>query len=177
MEVGQYGSTFYLYVQGIDGPDGPPILLDQKFIGQYVATAEIEITSVDPYVPTRTRANESYSVKVTSSNQQWTSAHLSGTAPEISWDPLNVVLSATYEKQEVDGSIISSGIIDLDTKKSASRTILEELNSYRSDIFMYTRQSHKGTSTSKDISYLLGDIYLNQTDQSSIDQKSTACLS
>ena len=53
MEVGEYGSTFYLYVQGIDGPDdGPPVLLDQKFIGQYVATAAtIEITSADPYIP------------------------------------------------------------------------------------------------------------------------------
>ena len=86
------------------------ILLDQKFIGQYVAAATIEITSADPYIPTRTRANEAYTVKVTSSNQQWTSAYLSGAAPELSWDPLSIVLNARYEKQEVDGSIISSGL-------------------------------------------------------------------
>jgi hypothetical protein len=147
MEVGQYGSTFYLYVQGIDGPDGPPILLDQKFIGQYVATAEIEITSVDPYVPTRTRANESYSVKVTSSNQQWTSAHLSGTAPEISWDPLNVVLSATYEKQEVDGSIISSGIIDLDTTDEAVNSTTLALVAGNEQEFTY---SYTGTNIPAD---------------------------
>ena len=115
MEVGEFGSTFYLYVQGIDGPDTPPILLDQKFIGQYIAAATIEITSADPYIPTRTRANEAYTVKVTSSNQQWTSAYLSGAAPELSWDPLSIVLNARYEKQEVDGSIISSGVIDLET--------------------------------------------------------------
>lgn len=115
MEVGEYGSTFYLYVQGIDGPDGPPVLLDQKFIGQYVATAAINITSADPYIPTRTRANEAYTVEITSSNQQWTSAYLSGAAPELNWDPLSIVLNATYEKQEVDGSIISSGNIDLNT--------------------------------------------------------------
>ena len=128
MEVGEYGSTFYLYVQGIDGPDGPPVLLDQKFIGQYVASAAIEITSEDPYIPTRTRANEAYTVKITSSNQQWTSAHLSGTAPELSWNPLNLQLNASYEKQEVDGSIISSGVIDLDTTNeetdSATLTLL-----------------------------------------------------
>ncbi len=115
IEIGEYGSTFYLYVQGIDGPDGPPVLLDQKFVGQYVATASIDITSADPYIPTRTRANEAYNVTVTSSNQQWTSAFLGGTAPELSWNPLSIVLNATYEKQEVDGSIISSGTIDLNT--------------------------------------------------------------
>lgn len=115
MEVGEYGSTFYLYVQGIGDPDGPPVLLDQKFVGQYVASANIEVTSADPYVPTRTRANEPYTVKITSSNQQWYTAVNGGTAPEISWDPSKIKVEATYEKQDREGAALSSGTIDLDS--------------------------------------------------------------
>lgn len=119
MEVGPYGSTFYLYVQGLDGPDGAPVLLDQKFVGQYVASADIEITSADPYLPTRTRANESFTVNITSSNQNWTSVLLSGSAPELAWDPLSMRVNATYEKQLVDGTALLAGETDLDDTSSS----------------------------------------------------------
>lgn len=123
MEIGEFGSTFYFYVQGID-PDGPPILLDQKFVGQYVATADVEITSDDPYVPVRTRSDQPFKVKITSSNQQWTSAQSTGTAPELNWNPLSIVIDSTYEKQEKDGSPISSGIVDMTDGSTPGKTTL-----------------------------------------------------
>lgn len=120
MEVGPYGSTFYLYVQGLNDPDGAPVLLDQKFVGQYVANADIDITSEDPYMPTRTRANETYTVSITSSNTNWTNAQLAGSAPELNWNPLGMRVKATYEKQFVDGTAISSGDTDLDASTSST---------------------------------------------------------
>ena len=47
LAIGEYGSTFYLYVQGLNDPDGAPVLLDEKFIGNYVASADLLITSAD----------------------------------------------------------------------------------------------------------------------------------
>ena len=62
-------------------PTGLRVLLDQKFVGQYVANADIEITSADPYIPTRTRANEAYTVSITSSNHKLDKCTISGLSP------------------------------------------------------------------------------------------------
>ena len=105
LTIGEYGSSFYLYVQGLNDPDGPPVLLDEKFIGQYVARAELEITSADPHYPTRTRADQPYTVTVKSWNQNWANAT---NPPQLDWNPLSMGLSASYiyegstESHEID---------------------------------------------------------------------------
>lgn len=49
------------------------------------------------------------------------------------------------------------------SKKTASRTVLEELHNYRSDIFTYTRANYKGSSTSKDVSEVIGKLFIDSS--------------
>ena len=111
LAIGEYGSTFYLYVQGLNDPDGAPVLLDEKFIGNYVASADLLITSADPYSPTRTRADQPYTVTVKSWNQNWAEAQSMSEVPQLGWNPLNMGLSASYDYEEDS----ESHDIDLDT--------------------------------------------------------------
>ena len=111
LAIGEYGSTFYLYVQGLNDPDGAPVLLDEKFIGNYVASADLLITSADPYSPPRTRADQPYTVTVKSWNQNWAEAQSMSEVPQLGWNPLNMGLSASYDYEEDS----ESHDIDLDT--------------------------------------------------------------
>lgn len=100
LAIGEYGSTFYLYVQGLNDPDGAPVLLDEKFIGNYVASADLLITSADSYSPPRTRADQPYTVTVKSWNQNWAEAQSMSEVPQLGWNPLNMGLSASYDYEE-----------------------------------------------------------------------------
>ena len=109
--IGEYGSNFYLYVQGLNNPDGAPELLDEKFISHYVASADLEITSADPYSPPRTRVDQPYTVTVKSWNRNWADAQSTTNSPLLGWNPLGMGLSASYNYEEDS----ESHDIDLDT--------------------------------------------------------------
>lgn len=95
LPIGDYGSTFYFYVAGLD-PNEPPYLLDQKFVGQYVATADVKVTSDDPHIPARVRSDENIYTEFSTDNQRWKEALVSGTAPELGWDPTKIRVVTSY---------------------------------------------------------------------------------
>ena len=64
-----------------------------------------------------------------------------------------------------------NSIIQLDCNKKATRTILEELHNMRSDLFPYTRKTFKDSSTSREVSNTLCNIYLNDQINMDIEQE------
>lgn len=97
IEIGEYGSMFYLYVESLES--GELEELASKFVSAYespIATAEIVISSQDDYVPVRTRADETFSLKITTLNETWKSDVADGSAPEISWNPYTVKVTPSY---------------------------------------------------------------------------------
>jgi hypothetical protein len=124
LPIGEYGSYFYFYVSGL--PDQTePVLLDTKFIGQYVATADVTVSTEDPYIPTRVRADELITIKVTTANAQWETAVANDSAPELLWDPMKLKLSADYEKIDETGNIIETGTFAAHPDAEADTGILE----------------------------------------------------
>ncbi|QQL44525.1 hypothetical protein [Sulfuriroseicoccus oceanibius] len=63
MAIPESGAKFELYAQGIE-PDTKIYFLDSKIIGTYQPKAKVTITSEDPAVPLRTRADRPYRVKL-----------------------------------------------------------------------------------------------------------------
>ncbi|BDS08516.1 hypothetical protein NT6N_35560 [Oceaniferula spumae] len=63
MPVGPSGSTYALYAKGLE-PDETIYLLDEKYVAAYTPEATITITSEDPHLTPRTRADEPFTVDV-----------------------------------------------------------------------------------------------------------------
>lgn len=130
IEIGDYGSIFYLYVESLD--TGELLELATKYVSPYMAGAEIKITSEDDFSPVRTRADETFTVEVTATNEIWDNVLGTGITPDISWDPYKVKVSSSYTITDDSDTIIGTsdqtvaayingGSPDTDTFKEVDR--------------------------------------------------------